>query len=110
MTNIIQFPLDRRMDEMLWQELEKELVENNDEQIIVEELLSDFISCLHDMSFPIDDEKFVYDISFLYESMKSLILKFHDKNHPIQNFAHNLYNEQIEHAKAAQKQLELNFD
>ena len=75
MTNIIQFPLDRRMDEMLWQELEKELVENNDEQIIVEELLSDFISCLHDMSFPIDDEKFVYDISFLYESMKSLILK-----------------------------------
>jgi len=113
MTNIIQFPLSRRMDEMIWQEIEKEMIEGDqgaDEQALVEELLSEFISSLHELAYPIDEDKYVYDISFLYETIKSLVLKFHNKHHPIQYFAHNLYDEQIQKVKNEYKQLELDFD
>lgn len=110
--NIIKFPIDRRMEEMMWQELEKDLEDKVDPSILVtiDEMLGELIATMAEQNYPIDEEKYIFDISFLYEAIKSLMYKFSNEHHPIQAFAEKLYRDQINAARVASKQLELDFD
>ena len=60
-----------------------------------EEFLSDLLSEMHRSAYDISNENFVCDISFLYETLKSLMYKMNDVYHPIQDFSKNLYSDMV---------------
>lgn len=104
--NIIEFPLHRRIKKIYEEEVELVNLEN-----VADEVLSDMLSDLYDYGFNIDGEEFIYDISLLFETLRSLILNVNGYNHPIQNFAENLYTKKLidDQEKNDPSQLEFDF-
>ena len=117
MKNVIKFPLERRLDQIAWQKIEAEWANTarDDKQIAIEEvvdaLVAEFIfMMIEDFGINADDERYIYDVSFFYETIKSLVSKFNGVTHPIQQLADNIYRSHIETYEAAQYQLEFSFD
>ena len=89
--------MDRRMDDILWAELEKKTsvkdddVFTEDQQEMIEHLIQVVVEEMVAEGYKVDGEEFIYDVSFLYEVIKSLVLKMEGHYHPIQDFANELY-------------------
>lgn len=64
-------------------------------ELETEEFLSELLADMHAAEYDIANDNFVYDISFLYETMKSLVYKMNDVYHPIQDFSKNLYSDLV---------------
>jgi len=91
MGKVIEFPLDRRYEQMAIADGFANYSVFESAEIETEEFLSELLSGMHASSYDISNENFITDISFLYETMKSLIYKMNDVYHPIQDFSHSLY-------------------
>jgi hypothetical protein len=91
MNNVIEFPLDRRLAQMAIADGFTNYSVFESAEIETEEFLSELLSGMHNSSYDICNENFITDISFLYETMKSLIYKMNDVYHPIQEFSYSLY-------------------
>jgi hypothetical protein len=106
--NIINFPLEKRMS-IIAREDEDKLVEKFQEyyeiESFVESILENLVLDLIETGISIDEEKYVFDISFLYESIKSLIYKHHQIDHPFQIMCKELYSNFVEN----ENQLEFDF-
>lgn len=95
MSNVIEFPLDRRLEQMAIADGFANYSVSESAEIETEEFLSDLLSEMHKSAYDISNENFIYDISFLYETMKSLLYKMNDVYHPIQDFSKNLYGDTV---------------
>lgn len=91
MSNIIEFPLDRRYEQMAVDAGFDTYNRSELAELETEEFLSDLLQSMYSEKYNVADENYIYDISFLYESLKSLVYKMHECEHPIQTFAKNLY-------------------
>lgn len=112
--NIIQFPIERRMDAIAWAELERKTqvkdddVVNDEQQSMIEHLIQVVVDEMVAEGYGVDGEEFIYDVSFLYETIKSLVLKMDGHHHPVQDFAANLYESYYD--EVAESSLQLSFD
>lgn len=92
MTNIIEFPLHRRLEQMAYEDgffaSDEHIATLEDE---TDQMLHGLLQDLFAANYRVDNEDYVCDISFMYESLKSLILKMNNIDHPIQMFCTNLY-------------------
>ena len=95
MNNVIEFPIGRRLEQMA----EKDGFFSYDKIAEVEEdteiFLSDLLKNMYENNYQIDDEEYVFDVSFLFESLRSFVYKMNDVDHPIQTFAKNMYYDQV---------------
>ena len=120
-TNVIEFPVDRRMKDIKRKKMETEgfsiklfsgsLDElqtyseyENDVDALMENLLAD----LYEMGYDVQDDSNTYDISFMFETIRSLVFKFAGDFHPLQSFAENVYTECLDTIEN-EKQLEFDF-
>lgn len=107
MSNVIEFPMDRRVEQMAidagFDAYDK--VETAD--IDTDQFLADLLTIMFDNDYAIDDEQYMYDVSFLFESMKSFVYKMNGCYHPIQRFAINLYSNIGDYPN--EQQLEFDF-
>jgi len=95
MSNVIEFPLDRRIEQMAIADGFANYSVSKSAEIETEEFLSELLSEMHRSAYDISNENFVYDISFLYETLKSLMYKMNDVYHPIQDFSKSLYSDMV---------------
>ena len=113
--NVIRFPTERRIDQMLKKEIDNmarekdEDVINDDQQQLIEHLMTVMVDELVAEGYGVDAEELVYDVSFLYEVIKSLVLKMDGYDHPVQDFANNLY-EQFMDEVNFNTNLQMSFD
>lgn len=91
MSNVIEFPVERRIEQMAIQDGFNIYDRVEMAELDTEQFLSDLLRIMFDNDYQIDGEEYVYDVSFLYETLKSFIYKMNDCHHPIQMFAKNLY-------------------
>jgi hypothetical protein len=91
MTNVIPFPLDRRQKEQEdreWDEIVEQVrIIDERTEMVVTELMEELLVDEPD----IVEDKYLYDVSFVYECVRSLLLKQRELHHPIQALASNIY-------------------
>lgn len=107
MSNIIQFPIDRRIEQMAIDDGFVNYDKLDSAEMDTEQFLSELLTSMYKSDYVIDAEEYIYDISFLYEAIKSFVYKMNDAYHPIQNFAENLYYDVVNDDNSPQ--LELDF-
>ena len=108
MDNIIEFPIDRRIEQMAIQDGFAAMnfdITNIEEE--TDQFLAGLVQDLFAANYRVDDEEYVCDISFMYETLKSLLLKMNNIDHPIQMFCSNLYWDVLHQDE--DKQLEFDF-
>lgn len=103
--NIVRFPIEKRAVQIETAQLEFISMIEETTDNLVENLVVDLI----ELDYQIDDPNHMYDISIVYETIKSLICKMHDTYHPVQDFAYKIYNDEVEYQAFLNKQLELDF-
>jgi hypothetical protein len=81
--NIIPFPTKKRLRQIT------EEVSQTD--LLADEIVSDVIAFLVEEGYNIDNENNLYEISLFYESCRSMLYKFDNKEHPLQTMANELY-------------------
>ena len=91
MSNVIEFPIDRRLEQMAIEDGFNIYDKVETAELDTDQYLSEMLSSMFNNDYRVDNEDYVYDISFLYETLKSFIYKMNDCHHPIQHFAKNLY-------------------
>lgn len=106
MSNIIEFPLDRRIEQMAEKDGFFEYDKVEIAELDSEQFLSDLLRNMYELDYEIDGEEYIYDVSFLFESLRSFVYKMNKFDHPIQVFAKNLYWDQV-HPNTSQ--LEFDF-
>ena len=95
MSNVIEFPIDRRIEQMAIDDgFTYEKVDEIEHDI--DHFLSELLREMFDNEYRIDGEEYVCDVSFLYESLRSFVYKMNDLDHPIQLFSRNLYHDIID--------------
>jgi hypothetical protein len=119
MSKVIDFPLEKRLNQIKQQnyqkladehELSQEMtIIDNTAEYLMETILVELSESGYDM-FGIG-EKYIYETSFVYESMRSLLMSMSDEEHPLQNFAETMYNSHdfIDNDDENMRQLELDF-
>ena len=107
MNNIIEFPMDRRVEQMAidagFDLYDKVDAADQD----TDQFFADLLSIMFDNNYAIDDEQYIYDVSFLFESMKSFVYRMSGCYHPIQRFASGLYSNMGDYPN--EQQLEFDF-
>lgn len=106
MSNIIEFPLDRRLEQMAIQDGFDTYDQEETAELDTEQYLAELLSIMLKDGYGVDNEQYIYDVSFLYETMKSLVYKMNSFYHPIQHFAGTLYSDT---AYPNEQQLEFDF-
>jgi len=91
MSNVIEFPIDRRLEQMAIEDGFNIYDKVETAELDTDQYLSEMLSSMFNNDYRVDNEDYVYDISFLYETLKSFVYKMNDCHHPIQHFAKNLY-------------------
>lgn len=119
MSKVIDFPLEKRLNQIKQQnyqkladeyELSQEMtVIDNTAEYLMETILVELSESGYDMLGV--GEKYIYETSFVYESMRSLLMSMSDEEHPLQNFAETMYNSHdfIDNDDENMRQLELDF-
>lgn len=122
-TNIIEFPIERRKKQINKKKMESEgfsvkLYSGSLEELeqtceyephadaLMENLLSDMYEMGFDVQVQCDENAF--DISLAFETIRSLLFKFSGNYHPLQNFAESIYAECVNNFEN-DKQLEFDF-
>jgi len=105
--NVIQFPLHKRMQQIEDQK-NYELALDDDiivtSEFLIENMLIDIDTAGFSAKF--DGDELIYETSFVYESIRSLLCKMSDIEHPLQDFAQTMYQRDTFFNK---KQLEFDF-
>lgn len=107
--------MDRRIDDILYAQLEKKTqvkdddVTTEEQQELIEHLIQVLLEEMVAEGYTVEAEEFIHDVSFLYEVIKSFVLKMHDEWHPIQDFADQLYLTYFQEV-AGQNPMQLSFD
>lgn len=112
--NVIEFPLERRMKEIHDKKISISFDSDEDMHYDTVEMtsdiiLTDLIESAFEADFRIDGEKYMYDLSFVYESVRSLLLKSKDIHHPAQLIAEEMFSTILADEEFYSKQLELDF-
>lgn len=89
MSNIVKFPTEKRQQDILNQD--NELFDSI--ETYVDELASDIVSTLFDDGYAINKDEYIKDVSMMFESLRSLILKMNDLPHSFQYSADILFSE-----------------
>lgn len=105
MSNIIEFPLDRRIEQMAIDDGFDVYEKLDLAELDTEHFLSELLKVMFDNEYGIDAEEHVFDVSFLYETLKSFVYKMNGTYHPIQSFAQNLYADVIDSENSPQLDL-----
>lgn len=112
--NIVQFPLDKRLEKIYEEDekrMDKEFEINSDIENIADDLLENLMIDLYEAEYTdLESDNYVYDVSILYESIKSLIAKINDTYHPLQIFAEQLYTNAIRDMNDNQNSSQIEFD
>ena len=109
--NVVQFPVHKRMQQIEDQKnyeiaLDEDI--STTSEFLVENMLLDMQDAGYTDSF--DSKKLIYETSFVYESIRSLLLKMSDVEHPLQDFAFTMYSEAMQfNSIQNDKQLEFDF-
>jgi hypothetical protein len=108
MTNVLKFP-DRKKE--LQEEIElvdAEAIEEID--ILAEELLSDMVAtCIEDLQMDLTGNEYLYDVSYLYECLRSLLMRYHGREHPLQIISQGIYHKIMSPDGVDADQLEFDF-
>lgn len=111
--NIIRFPVERRIAQSTLTDKELRAIDLEACYALAdnysEEITSDILAFLHDEGMKIDGSTNVNDISMVFESIRSMLLKHHSIYHPIQVFVDSMY-ERSQEASHNPHQLEFDFD
>ena len=92
--NVIEFPLDRRLEQMAIEDGFASYSTYEIADLDTDKFLSDLLTTMYADDYRIDNEAYVTDVSFLYETLKSFVYKMNDFDHPIQLFSRQLYSDQ----------------
>lgn len=84
MSNVIPFPKKKKEESSVTVDLEYL-------DFLTDELTQDIAEFLHDDGFDVGNENYIFEVSMLYESIKSLLYKMSNVYHPMQKFANNVY-------------------
>lgn len=82
MNNVIQFPKIKR---------EKSSVDLDYLEFLTEDITQDLVEFLYDEGYDVSDQAYIFEVSMMYESLKSLLYKMNNEYHPMQKFANNVY-------------------
>lgn len=104
MTKVIQFP--NRRKEIAEEQLEDKI---GPIDMVAEELLSDMVAELIEMGIDLTGDTYLYDVSYVYETLRSLLLKAHDMDHPIQAICSGIYRNILDEQHRRDAQLEFDF-
>ena len=96
--NIINFP-NIRKERLIQKELELEE--------LTDDIVTDVFSFLIENDMDVSHEDYVYDISMVFEAMRSLIYKIHDLHHPLQILCQDMY--KYHPVDLEERQLEFDF-
>jgi len=106
MSNVIQFPKKKKEDES---SVDVEYID-----FLTDELTQDIAEFLHDDGYNIGNDNYIFEVSMMYESIKSLLYKMSNLYHPMQKFANNVYSPFYDTTTGEEvnppEQLELDFD
>jgi len=100
MTNVVHFPLERRQQKII-SEFEKI---DNSILNLTDEILSEILYILYDEGYTFDAEELEYDTSFVFESIRSMICRLNNIEHPLQEFCEEMFETVL-----ADKQLEFDI-
>ena len=92
--NVIEFPLDRRLEQMAIEDGFTSYSTYEIADLDTDKFLSDLLTTMYADDYRIDNEAYVTDVSFLYETLKSFVYKMNNFDHPIQLFSKQLYSDQ----------------
>ena len=99
--NVIRFPIEKR------------LIDYNEPSVDLEQMCDMYagalLTDLHEDGYDISNEDYVYDISLMFESLRSLVFKFNSITHPMQGFSQTLYTDQNYVMFENPNQLEFDF-
>lgn len=108
MNNVIQFP--KKKDRQKYSpNFDVEYLD-----FLTEDITEDFLEFLLDEGYQIDDPQYIFEISMLYETLKSLLYKMNELSHPLQDLAYDFYSDFYDREKDEEiyvpEQLEFKFD
>ena len=92
--NVIEFPLERRFEQMAMEDGFMSYKTYELADLDTDKFLSDLLTTMYNDDYRIDNEAYVTDVSFLYETLKSFVYKMNNFDHPIQLFSRQLYSDQ----------------
>lgn len=88
-------------------------LKTDEQQYLLDYLLSNLMGDLFDEGYDVTRDDIVLDTSFLYEVIKSMVLKLDGYHHPIQDLADDIYHRQSHHFSTeniSEDQLEFEFE
>lgn len=97
MTNIIQFPTGGKETDVIKSanaksENEQQLI--NDIELFADEVVAELVAMMYEVAYDVGHEDYVYDISIVYESIRSLLYRMNTLDHPMQHFAQKIYEDE----------------
>ena len=104
-SNIIHFPVEQRLREIN----EERDYFSDSLETLSEDLTSDILAELYNNGYEIDSDDYVYDVSMLFESLRSLIFRLNDIEHPVQKFSKVIYEKYLTQNIVEEMQLSLDF-
>jgi hypothetical protein len=105
MTNVVHFPLEKRQQKII-SEFEKI---DNSILDLTDDLLSEILTILYEEGYHFDIEDYEYDTSFVFESIRSLLCKLNNIEHPLQEFCEEMFETVLAVNSEADKQLEFDI-
>lgn len=94
MKNVIRFPIEKRIKMIADEDIAFNDV-IDDIEIVCEELLTMIVEDLLDCGYTVTGESNVIYVSLLYETLKSVLYKVSDLDHPLHNLAFTMYKDYI---------------
>lgn len=111
MDNIISFPVDKRKNAILHEKLEKAYLEDDENYSLTlentDEILSMIIAEMIEMGYPLHEEKYISEVSFLWECIKACLMSVNGEDHPLLEVAERLYSQYI---REEDDPIQLEFD
>lgn len=103
--NVVRFPIEKRK-----QEVDSERYEYLDSlETLCDDIVSDVLSIMYDLGYDIETPEYSPTISLVLESIRAFVFFINDLDHPMQDFAKNMYDTYIGNEEFNKKQLELDF-
>jgi hypothetical protein len=104
-SNVIHFPIEKRLREV---DDERDYFVDSLETF-VEDITSDVLAELYNNGYEIDSDDYVCDVSMLFESLRSLVFRLNEIDHPIQEISQTIYRKYLIENSMEEDQLSLDF-
>lgn len=108
MTNVLNFPDRKKEIEQIKESVIDQEIQSID--MLAEDLLSDMVAtCMEELQMDLTGNEYLYEISYLYECLRSLIMRYHGREHPLQIISQGIYQQIIASDDADSGQLQFDF-